>query len=306
MLKGLITRQVFVVIDVALAVLILVVAWMVVKRLMPEAPSVTSDTPAAAEQAAPELGGVKDRSEYQIIVANGLFGEAGRTRATEPVEEPKVEEPKVTVQAPSFPMRLVGTSFATTHPNAIVEHQGRTGVYKPGDEIIPNTIRLDEVHNRWVYLYNISKQQREILTMDAQADSDDPVQMASASPRLSTNSRPRPMRPNEVPVSREEVEMELVSITNNLAEVHNTLNPRPYEDATGKVIGMTADNITSIPLAQKLGFQEGDVLTHINGMAIDSQEKITEALGRFQNANTFRVTVLRNGKPELLNLRLTE
>jgi len=56
------------------------------------------------------------------------------------------------------------------------------------------------------------------------------------------------------------------------------------------------------PLAKKLGLKNGDVVQQINGKAIDSLTKAGQVLQTFDGLNTFRVSVLRNGRPQMLTV----
>lgn len=78
------------------------------------------------------------------------------------------------------------------------------------------------------------------------------------------------------------------------------ITPKVETDNSGNIVGLTADNISQYPLAQKLGFQDGDVLQTINNERIDSREKLMEIFQRYQNASSFRVGILRNGQPNVL------
>jgi len=78
------------------------------------------------------------------------------------------------------------------------------------------------------------------------------------------------------------------------------ITPKIETDDSGDVVGITADNIGQYPLAQKLGFQDGDVLQTINNERIDSREKLMEIFQRYQNAPSFRIGILRNGQPNVL------
>ncbi|HOQ31880.1 MAG TPA: S1C family serine protease, partial [Candidatus Hydrogenedens sp.] len=71
------------------------------------------------------------------------------------------------------------------------------------------------------------------------------------------------------------------------------------KDAEGKVIGITAKNISEIPIAVKLGFKEGDVLTAVNDDVIDSDEKIVDLIKKYSDVTlpSVKVSILRNGNP---------
>ena len=72
--------------------------------------------------------------------------------------------------------------------------------------------------------------------------------------------------------------------------------PRIATDASGRPLGLTANNVGSIPYASQYGFQEGDIISRVNGIAIESEAQIFSLIPQFQNVRNFQVEVLRNGQ----------
>lgn len=299
MLKGLLIRQIFMFVDVALAVLTVFVAYQVFTKLFQAPVGAVAGPVAGVDAAPPELPSVGPLESYEIIVASRLFGEAGeqKTEAPPPVDTGADDELPEDTEFSN--LKLKGTSFTKIRPNALIEQTGLgADVYEPGQEVIPGQAKLLEVHNRWVILMNLAKNKREILRMD-----EEDLQLASA-PGPPRSSRPRDPGRNMATVRRDELEQELQAMTDNLPDLVNTLNPHPVLDSNGNTVGFTADNIDSVPLAKKLGFRNGDVVKEINGQPIDSLESITSVIEKYQNASDFHVTVLRNGTPTLLRFKL--
>ncbi len=105
----------------------------------------------------------------------------------------------------------------------------------------------------------------------------------------------------QITLNREEFLQELYE---NYAELVTTIRPEYYRDASGNVVGLTAQNISQVPMAQKLGLQDGDVLQSINNEQIDSEQKVMELFQRYRSASAFRIGILRNGKPMVIAYRL--
>lgn len=76
------------------------------------------------------------------------------------------------------------------------------------------------------------------------------------------------------------------------------------KDANGKVIGVTVPNISSIPYAGKYGFQDGDIVTGVNGVKVntDNIAGLLALVPQFQNTKSFNVSVIRNGQPVSINV----
>ena len=86
----------------------------------------------------------------------------------------------------------------------------------------------------------------------------------------------------------------------NYADLVTKVKPELYRDASGKVAGITAANISDVPLAKQLGLKDGDILQTVNNEKIDSQQKILDMVQKYQNADSFRIGIMRNGKQEIV------
>ena len=81
MVRGLIIRKTFIVIDLALAALVAVVVGLVameMNRVIPGPETVISPEGSAAEPTAEPLPKVGERAVYASLKQSGLFGEAGK------------------------------------------------------------------------------------------------------------------------------------------------------------------------------------------------------------------------------------
>ena len=67
-----------------------------------------------------------------------------------------------------------------------------------------------------------------------------------------------------------------------------------YED--GKMQGMKVDAIKAASVFEKIGFQNGDVITEVNGIVIDRLEATSSIFEEFAEADTIETAVLRGGQ----------
>ncbi|HEU4664243.1 MAG TPA: type II secretion system protein GspC [Dokdonella sp.] len=74
--------------------------------------------------------------------------------------------------------------------------------------------------------------------------------------------------------------------------------------ADGHLAGVRVSTGTDTALLNQLGFQQGDVVTAVNGMPVDSIERGQQIMSTFGNAASVRVTVLRAGKPTEITVGL--
>ncbi len=80
--------------------------------------------------------------------------------------------------------------------------------------------------------------------------------------------------------------------------------PTVAKDASGNPIGLAVPNISQIPYATMLGFQDGDIITSVNGIPIRDFSQIMPLYEQLKGVKELSVQVLRNGQPTTLNFRL--
>jgi len=243
------------------------------------------------------LADVKPLSEYDGIVASGIFGSAGRTASS--VDAPPVPDDVAETQ---LRLKLLGTAATSPkdpYASAIIanEESNTIRTYGVGQEVSDN-VTLEEVYPRQVILLNKQANRREVLRSEEDKNAASTTALASAS---SSRADSAPQSGGGITVSKNELITEVFA---NYSDIVQQIRPELYKDESGKVVGITASNIESIPLAKKLDIREGDVLQSVNGESIDSQEKILELVNKYRNANMVRIGILRNGRPVTVTYRL--
>lgn len=305
MVRGLIIRQLFLVLNLALSGLILYTAVSVVLQLT-RPPQVASSAPqpAAGEEGASEnaLKNLRERTAYNAILDNGLFGDAGRFKvdqvetapvvADEPADGPE-EETELNLKLWAVTSLSPKSPFAS----ASIEDLGqKTGsqLFHIGHEVVAN-VTLEEIHPRWVVLINRNEDPpaRERLSMDEEEGG-----AAGAEDLAVARGRREPsLPPQEVELDKNEFVQELYV---NYADLVTKVKPELYRDASGKVAGITAKDIAEVPLAKQLGLENGDVLQTVNNEKIDSEQKVLEMVQKYQDAGSFRIGIMRNGKQKII------
>ncbi|MFP4172806.1 MAG: type II secretion system protein N [Candidatus Hydrogenedentota bacterium] len=311
MLKALLIRQSFLALDFVLALLVAGVAFLVVSKYYEDASGVNAGNGTSVSGMDDlEFAEVDSRSHYAQITESGLFGDAARSQRDEEPEEEPEPQPVEEVVDHGLPLTLRGTarvSESNPYSRALIENaaQRNLEIYAV-DDVVLDQIVLEEVGKRRAILFNQSTNERLVLRMD---EDDDEGAQEPAVQQASGRSNPAPRREgrrsansgNEVRLGREEVSEEL---TENYAEIINQAQPQLHRDESGEVAGLTAENISQLPLADKLNLRDGDVIQTVNGIDIDSEERIMEILNRFGDLDTFRVGILRDGEPEMMTYRL--
>lgn len=74
--------------------------------------------------------------------------------------------------------------------------------------------------------------------------------------------------------------------------------------ADGHLAGVRVSTGTDVALLNQLGFEQGDIVTAVNGTPVDSVERGQQIMSTLGNATSARVTVLRAGKPTEITVGL--
>jgi len=243
------------------------------------------------------LADMKPRADYEKIVTSGLFGFAGSATQEKPAPPPPVEETETKLR-----LKLCGTSATSPRDlfaSAIImnEEKNQVGTFCVGQQVVDN-VTLEEVYQRKVILLNKTANRREVLRSEPEPKESAGGSATSPSqpPRLTSSPGG-----NRVTLKKDELVKDLFM---HYEDIVTQIKPELYHDADGKVAGITASNLGSIPIAQKLGVKDGDVLQTVNNEVIDSNEKIYELVNKYRNSTTFRIGLLRDGKPTVVTYKL--
>ena len=305
MVRSLVIRQAFVLLEVSLAALAVFAILVVVgilgnkSQVNPVGNSDIEESNAATLR----IATAKPFESYNAIVTGGLFGEAGRwdpdaapPPPPPPPEVTELEDTKLNLKLTgAFGSRLMHDPFAAAFIADLDKKTPSRG-FAIGDEVV-DRVTLIEIYHREVILLNArnTPEKKERLAMDDEGN------QAPAS-----RSNRRPQRGNRlatqrVPLKRAEIQKDILA---SYADIVNKVKPTEYKDASGKVVGITAGNINDIPLAKKLALEDGDVFTSVNNEKIDSVQKVMELTNKYRNAGTLRIGILRNGKKKIITYNL--
>jgi general secretion pathway protein C len=300
-LRGLAIRQAFLLGDWLVILLMVAGACYAAAHFLGiplEQPGAQRDDVAVADPGGSgALAAVKPRAEYERIVMSGLFGSAGKAAQEKPAAAPPPVEEETKLR-----LKLCGTSATKPRDlfaSAIIlnEEKNQTGTFCVGQEVV-DKVTLEEVWQRKVILLNKAANRREVLRSepDTKEGAGGGAGPTAPQPKLTTGAGG-----NRVTLKKQEIVQDLVT---NYADIVTQIKPELYHDAEGKVAGLTASNLESIPIAQKLGVKNGDVLQTVNNEVIDSEEKIMELVNKYRNSSTFRIGLLRDGKPLVVTYKL--
>lgn len=240
-------------------------------------------------------------SQRQAIVSRNLFNSATLgppSTDTEPDEE---------LQPTRLPLRLLGTAAADDPAlarAAIEDKEKRTTlVVSIGDRIQDKATVLRIERRRVILAENDAR--RELSLNDAPPRAPDrgakrPATRSnrrSAATRRDSGARIRRLAEDRFSVPRNDVEETLRNPANLFSQAR--ILPR-YQD--GDMVGMQVNAIKSGSLFEEIGLNDGDVITELNGIAIDSPEQSAKLLREFSDAQEFRMVVERkDGSEDVLH-----
>lgn len=306
MLKSLLYRRALWVLDGVLVVFLVVSLVLAARALITRDANVSlAGVPAQTGPDDEIFGPVKPRSAYDELLKSGLFGVAGQRKGEEDSAPPPV--PTTAEVESQLPIRLFGTVFAGIRDplaTALMEVRDggtRTQAFYVGERVMDGVF-LREVRYREVILENtrVTPSRMEVLKKEEEGPT----------PRHQT-TRVMPTLSAERPVTRATPEairtLDRADIVAKLEENYEQLAAVEVQEVTdddGNVIGLTTDNVGNLPLAGEFGLQDGDVLTDVNNIKVNSVEKIEEVIEKYKRATTFRLGLLRNGQPTTIYYRL--
>ncbi len=263
-----------------------------------------------------QIAEVGRRDTYNPIIDSEIFGSSA-AGAPKPKKETPKPKPKPKETAPTtLPLKLIGTVVSVDDDpfgSAIIEN--RSGAvakktYFVGDEVMDDVF-VQTIRRRMVLLDNKRANRLEELMLEEGDSKFRPVSRAAGKSRNDARgdlaSRVRASRPavqgaNRIfTFNRQELIDELEAKYDDLA---SKVDVRLVKDANGNVQGVQASNLASTPLAGKFGFQEGDVVQSVNGQKVDSLDRVYDIVEQNRNASTFRVQLLRGGRPQVFTYHL--
>ncbi len=264
--------------------LVILIAWQLARLTWSFVPQPEPDTtipPAATVNTAAAGGDL--RAELREAVDAHLFGEA--TREAPPPPPDPVDAPDTNLN-----LTLSGTLSAldANESLAIISERGAaTKVFAVGDVIRTGT-KLHSVYPDRVLLDRGGKIEALRLPKElgeGQARAIQPRARSSARARTGTSVRQL--------------------IDQNAASLTEVIRPQPVF-ADGKQRGYRVYPGRQRQAFSQLGLRPGDLITEINGVALDDPTKGMEIFRSLGEATSVSVTVERNGQPEVLVLDTSE
>lgn len=246
---------------------------------------VGTEAPQAVGDAVP--GTARDP---QIILTRNLFNAS--TLSPEAGAMPAEEE---VLEATQLPLTLLGTAAAEIPELSWAAIEDRdsqqTLVLRIGDGV-RNQAQVRRIERKRIVL-----EERGTLRELALAEPEDLVTTSS----LPVAARSRPRGPRVTP-PRTGVPTDGLR---SPAQLFSEARILPKYEA-GEMVGVQVSAIKPGSLFEKMGIQDGDTITALNGIRIDSPEQSAKILLELTSATAFTVEVVGTNGPQIFNVDLPE
>ena len=242
----------------------------------------------------------RDWSDREAILARNLF-QSGTTAATLPPPVVESEE----LEATKLPLALLGTAAATDDFYswaAIEDRESRkTKVVRIGDEIRP-TATVMRIERRRVVLDENGLPRELALKGGGPSGKVSPRPSSELrNPRTPrrrsrTSSSRRPPAPGSLrKVGDGRFELPRSDLNATLSNPSTFLNQARFmpKFEGGEMVGLQVNDPRPGSMFQQAGIQNGDVITEINGVAIDSAEQSRNVLSAFEEEDEIDVVVMK-------------
>lgn len=224
-----------------------------------------------------------------LILDRNLFGAqlAGETQVTEPVDEP--------LTATKLPLRLLGTAAASREDRsraAIEDEKTRKHmVVAVGDQLEGHSrVSVTGIERTRVILDNAGRPEELAL------DEDGPPRPVVRK-RARTARRPARTSANK---NNNKMNERLKAMSGKdgkgISDILSSARIVPHYD-DGEMQGMKVDAIKAGSIFEKVGLQNGDVITEVNGIVIDRLEATNAIFEEFSSADDFNVAARRGDSP---------
>ena len=241
-----------------------------------------------------------------VILTRNLFNSSLLAPAPPP--------PQQDLEATKLPLSLLGTAASpnTALSWAAVEDQSsrRTVVVRVDDDVVTNKARVTRIERKRIVLSE-NGVLRE-LVLSAPKPTTSKAASARKRPKRPRGRTRRPARPSRAapvvapqPAVAPTATTPLSDANVNAAKLFSEARILPkYVD--GALVGMQVNTIQPGSFFEEAGVQEGDVITEVNGITIDSPEKSAQVFSEVSEATQLTIGIDREGGRTTLNVTLPE
>jgi type II secretion system protein C len=201
-------------------------------------------------------------------------------------------EADVKLSATKLPLKLLGTAAANVEERsraAIQDTKTRKHmVVAVGDRLVGHhRVRVTRIERTRIVLDNAGRPEELLL------NENDPLPRARKRRNRNASRVKRDRRANQKPTLNQRLEE--LGGEDGIAKILSSARITPdYVD--GKMRGMKVDAIKAESIFERIGFQNGDVITEVNGIVIDRISATNAIFEELSSADAIETAVLRGGE----------
>jgi general secretion pathway protein C len=232
----------------------------------------------------------KTLNDYNVIFSRNLFNSRGLIPGDEVTTGVDLSGPPV---KSSLPLNLIGTLILSNELLSIATIEDKsTSQVSPVrvDDEIPDKAKILKIEPRRVIFINKASGRKEYIEL--------PEDLIAMNPRITPGRPAAPsgpgvekVAPTQYNVSRSEVDKALADFNRILTEARAVPN---FEN--GVASGYKLFQIVPGSIYDKLGLQNGDVISGLNGNPVNDPGKAFEMLNELKTANHLELQVKKDGK----------
>jgi general secretion pathway protein C len=96
----------------------------------------------------------------------------------------------------------------------------------------------------------------------------------------------------------------MLGAMDNMSSILSQVKIKPVTGENGAAAGFAVDQIAGGSLFDKIGLHNGDVIQGANGKAVTTPEDAFAIYQGLKNEPNISITILRDGKPEQMDVRI--
>jgi general secretion pathway protein C len=256
---------------------------LLLNQFIPEPPS----RPLAYSSSSTRMSRFTD--DYREVISRNLFSSKGLIPGDEEGSGAQAGGPAART---TLPLALVGTIIMPDESLSLatLEDKSASQVYPVRvDDEIPGKLSILKIEPRKVTFYNKLSSRKEYIDIPEDQNTISRV----STPRGGANSGPsiEKLSSTQFSVSRLEVDKAMSDFNNILTQARAVPN---FEN--GVAAGYKLFQIVPGSIYDKLGLQNGDVITGLNGTPINDPGKAFEMLNELKTANHLELQVKKDSK----------
>jgi general secretion pathway protein C len=288
LLQGAWVKQAVLVVNVLLVIwiawILATLTWSVIDAPEPVAALPATTAPASAAPG-PERQKIREMKNWH------LFGKVAR--------EKQVVKAVAPAEAPETRLKLVlRGAFASDDKKIaraiIADPRGEEEQYAVGEKL-PGNAELSEIHPDKVILMRNGRYETLRLPEESSSSAGGRTRGASTSARSAATTG----RTQRLKSMRQQLKK-------NPKSLYGLVRATPKKDEAGNMVGYTLQPGRDPQLFQTMGLQEGDVVTGINEVKLDSLASGMKALKSAEAGDSVTMTVLRGEQEETLTFSMPE